>query len=137
MKSYTVLFQGYRRDENTSSLPTYSGVYMVYRCVYDSQSNTVSLKELIYIGQAQNIHDRIANHDKRQVFERELRTGEELCYAYAEVPKKDLDIIENALVFSQKPRLNETLKDRFNHGSASFSFEGKNALLEYTDFSIK
>ena len=36
----------------------------------------------------------------------------------------------------QKPRLNENLKETYNHEDARFVIEGKNGLLRYTDFSI-
>ena len=37
MKQYNVIFKGYRRDCNKSTLPTYSEIYMVHRCVYHSR----------------------------------------------------------------------------------------------------
>jgi excinuclease UvrABC nuclease subunit len=137
MKIYNVIFHGYRRDENKDSLPSYSGIYMVYRCTYDSENKTVLLKELIYIGKAENIHDRINSHDKHNEFIKELQQeDEQICYSYAEVPKDDLDVVENALVFAQKPKLNELLKDSFKYEPAQFSIEGKTALLKYTKFQI-
>jgi excinuclease UvrABC nuclease subunit len=136
MKTYNVIFHGYKRDENKDSLPSYSGIYMVYRCTYDSDNKTVSLKELIYIGKAENIHDRINNHDKHDNFIGELQIGEQICYSYAEVSKDDLDVVENALVFAQKPKLNESLKDSFRYESAQFLIEGRTALLTYTKFQI-
>jgi excinuclease UvrABC nuclease subunit len=136
METYNVIFQGYIRDENKDSLPSYSGIYMVYRCTYDSENKTVSLKELIYIGQAENIHDRINNHDKYNDFKGALQTDEQICYSYAEVSKDDLDVVENALVFAQKPKLNDLLKDSFKYKPAQFSIEGRTALLTYTKFQI-
>ena len=56
MKKYNVLFNGYRRDVNKAGLPTYSGIYFVYRCTFNEEKQTVSLKELLYIGQAKNIN---------------------------------------------------------------------------------
>ena len=66
MEKYNILFRGYRRDCNRAGLPTYSGIYIVYRCTFNQEKQTVSLKELLYIGQAQNIRDRISGHDKRE-----------------------------------------------------------------------
>ena len=64
-----------------------------------------------------------------------------LAYAFLhlsgyDVSMDDLNIVENALVFAQKPRLNSDLVDSFNHESAGFLVEGKCALLDYTDFTI-
>ena len=50
MVKYNILFNGYRRDVNKAGLPTYSGIYIVYRCTFNEEKQTVSLKELLYIG---------------------------------------------------------------------------------------
>lgn len=136
MKKYTVTFMGYRRDVNASTLPTSSGIYMVYRCVYDEESKKVDLKELFYIGQAFDLNDEINYHARHKEFLSQAQKGEQICYAYARVDKAELDIIENALVFAQKPRLNNNLKDSYNHEPAIFQIEGKCALLKYTYYSI-
>ena len=137
MKKYNVLFNGYRRDVNNAGLPTYSGIYIVYRCTFNEGKQTVSLKELLYIGKAENIQERILNHNKRPEFMAALIEGEQICYSYAEVKEQDLDIVENALVYAQKPRLNEELVDSYNHEPAQFNIEGKCSLLNYTYFSIE
>lgn len=137
MEKYNILFRGYRRDCNRAGLPTYSGIYIVYRCTFNQEKQTVRLKELLYIGQAQNIRDRISGHDKREEFFNAAKEGEQICYSYAEVNKQDLDIVENALIYAQKPRLNDKLKDSYNHEPAQFNIEGQCALLDYTDFPIE
>lgn len=136
MKCYNINFKGYRRDCYKATLPHYSGIYMVYRCTYDLTTNKVTLIEIIYIGKAVDLWDRINHHDKYIQFLETCASGEEICYAYANVSMDDLDIVENALVFAQKPRLNSDLVDSFNHESAGFLVEGKCALLDYTDFTI-
>lgn len=137
MKQYNVIFKGYRRDCNKATFPTYSGIYMVYRCTYHSDTEKVSLKEIIYIGQAKNLNERLNNHEKYSDFQNQCKTEEELCYAYAKVDEKDLDVVENAIVFAQKPPLNTDLKDSYNHDSAGFLVEGNCSLLKYTDFKIQ
>ncbi len=127
---------GYRRDENAGSLPSSSGIYMVYRCVYYPQNNTVDLKEIIYIGQAVDLNREINHHARHEEFLAQAKDGEEICYAYARVDKANLDIVENALVFAQKPRLNNNLVNNYNYESAEFLIEGKCDLLKYKNFSI-
>ena len=136
MKRYNINFKGYRRDCNKATLPHYSGVYMVYRCIYDSTTNKVTLIEIIYIGKAVDLWDRINHHDKYHLFLETCKIGEEICYSYANVSMDDLNIVENALVFAQKPRLNYDLVDSFNHESAGFLVEGRCSLLDYTDFTL-
>ncbi len=136
MKKYNITFLGYRRDVNASTLPTSSGIYMVYRCVYNKESNTVELKELFYIGQAFDLNHEINYHARHKEFLAQAKEGEQICYAYARVDKADLDIVENALIFAQKPRLNNNLKDHFNHEASQFQIEGRCGLLKHTNYSI-
>ncbi len=137
MDTYKVDFQGYWRDINKKGIPSYSGIYIVYRSVYNEDKNVVGLKEIIYIGQAKDVCARIATHDKRQEFENYITAPEELCYACTEVKEPDLDIVEKALIFAQKPELNEQYKDKYNGESAIFQVNGSCALLKYTNYSLK
>lgn len=136
IKAYSLNFEGYWREVNKNGVPSKSGIYLVYRCVYDKTSNTVGLKDIIYIGQAENAHDRIANHERLNDFNSQLQRGEELCYSFAEVSASDLDIVENALIFAQKPILNDMLKDSFKHGAVTVKVDGRCACMKYTDFKI-
>jgi excinuclease UvrABC nuclease subunit len=136
MEEYNVNFNGYRLDQDKSGLPTYGGIYLVYCCVFNKETNRVSLNRLIYIGQSVNINDRLNNHERYEDFMAELKGGETLCYSYASVAPKDMNIVENALIFMQKPKLNNDLKDSFNYPNSQFDFEGRCALLKETHFSI-
>lgn len=134
--SYQLNFNGYWRHINRSGLPAVTGVYAVYRCTYNQTTDKVTLHEIIYIGQAENINERHKKHEKLPLFQKELKEGEELCYTYAEVDGRSLDLIENALVFAQKPKLNDKLKDNYDHQSANIKLDGCTACMKYTDFSI-
>lgn len=136
IKNYNVTFKGYRLETNVNTLPEYSGVYLAYRCVYNKETDNVSLKELVYIGQAENLRKRIQSHVSSNDLYDGCEEGEGICYAYASVSLTDLDIVENALIFAQQPRLNMLLKDKFNHESASFTIEGTCSLLKHTNFRI-
>lgn len=102
MKDFHLKFEGYWRDRNKGGLPNYSGIYIVYRSVYNAQTDKVSLIEIIYIGKADNIHDRHLDHEKYEVFLSQLQYGEELCYSCAPLDK-DVEVVENALIFAQSP----------------------------------
>ena len=136
IRAYSLKFNGYWREDNKNGVPSKTGIYLVYRCVYDKTSNTVGLKDIIYIGQAENAHDCIANHDRLDDFKKQLQQGEELCYSFAEVLPSDLDIVENALIFAQKPILNDKLKYTFNYGAVTVKVDGHCACMKYTDFKI-
>ena len=136
MDKYNVTFKGYRRDVNKDGLPSYGGIYMVYCCKYNENEQTVTLKRLIYIGKAINLHDRICNHNRYEDFNRQLQQGEQLCYSYASVSPNEVNVVENGLIFMQKPNLNDDLKDSFNYPDSEFSIEGACALLRMRDFTI-
>jgi len=126
-------------DTNRATLPEYTGIFIVYRCVLEEESHTVDLKEILYIGKALNIRETVNGlHD---TFIAEVKDREDLCYSYAEIPDiHNLDIIENALVFAQKPRLNknEELKTEYNFDKpAQFLIEGSCALLKHVNYTIQ
>lgn len=83
MKDYILNFEGYWRNCNRGSLPAYQGIYLVYRCRYNLQNDTVTLIDIIYIGQAENIHDRHIHHEKELLFQSQLHEGEEICISCA------------------------------------------------------
>lgn len=133
---YELTFQGYWREINKAGIPNEAGIYMVYRAVYNAFQDTIDPKEIIYIGQAGKGEERVGDHDKLSKFKGYLKVGEELCYAFAKVDKENLDIIENALVFMQKPQENTYLKDSYNHKDAYFHVKGDMACMKMTEFSI-
>ena len=135
MKDYILNFDGYWRECNKNGLPTYPGIYLVYRSRYNPQNDTVSLVEIIYIGKTDNIHDRLIKHEKYDLFVSQLREHEELCYSCAEVVE-DIELVENALIFVQKPALNDQGKDSYNYSRAHFVLDGSCTRMKYTNFNI-
>ena len=136
MKDFYLKFEGYWGDRNKGGLPNYSGIYIVYRSVYNAQTDKVSLIEIIYIGKADNIHDRHLDHEKYEVFLSQLQYGEELCYSCAPLDK-DVEVVENALIFAQKPVLNEKGKTEFNYDRTHVKMDGACACMKYTDFFVR
>ncbi len=132
MKQINITFDGHIFDTHKDCLPEYNGVYLVYHCV---PANGI-MKELIYIGKAdvQTIRKRLSNHEKHDEFVKKCGGPQNICYAYAEVDKKDIDTVENALIYKQKPCLNGDLTDNYNHETCHFIIGGKYALLKEIDF---
>ncbi len=135
MKDFQLKFEGYWRDQNKGGLPKYSGIYIVYRSVYYAQSDTVSLIDIIYIGKADNVHDRHLSHDKYKMFLSQLQYGEELCFSCAPLDN-DIEVAENALIFAQKPVLNDRGKSEFNYDRTHVRVSGTCACMKYTDFYV-
>ena len=133
---YNIEFKGYKLDKDVLKLPTDSGVYIIYRCVYNETTDKVQLVELIYIGKATNLRQEVAYHNSRDEFLVEAGEGETLCYAYTNVPRTQYDIIENALIYTSEPRLNTNLVDNYDHQDAEFHFSGRCDRLRYFDFKI-
>lgn len=137
LPTYNKEFEGYRLDNDIDTLPRESGVYMIYRCVFDQKTDKVELKELFYIGKASDLLQEVKFHKRREEFLAQAKKGEVLCYSYALVNKLQYDIIENSLIFMQKPRLNNNLRDSYDHQDAAFHFSGACGLLDYTDYKIE
>ena len=104
---YNIEFHGYKLDKDVEKLPTYSGIYMIYRCIYNAATDRVTLKELFYIGKATNLHDEVNYHKYRKEFLKQAQPGEEICYAYAEV----IDM-GRQLCPDDREYYNETLENR-------------------------
>lgn len=136
MATYNLNFRGYWIDSHKNGLPEGSGIYLVYKCVYKENIRKVSLRELVYIGQANNLKTRIDTHDKREKFLQDCVAGETICYSIAEIPQKDLDIVESALIFMQNPKFNERKCDVFNYDTTELHLEGRCGLMKYVDFKI-
>ena len=93
MASYTLNFQW---CGNVDRLPQLSGIYFVYRAKLNRATNNATVKELIYIGQAEDIYRRHHPHDRQADFDHQLQKDEDIiCYAYCEYPTGDtLSLIE-------------------------------------------
>ena len=136
MQTYNIQFEGYWLEKNKAGIPTMSGVYMVYRSIYDAASDKVTLLEIIYIGQAVDVNNRIANHERLSDFQKTLEAGETLSYAFAPVQAQDLGVVEKALIIAQKPRLNKQVESSEDFSGKQFLVSGRCVLLKYTNFTI-
>ena len=128
-KTIELEFDGYWRDAKRSGVPKDSGVYLVYRCIHNKDvkpESTVSLKQLIYIGEAKEVRDRIGeDHEKRGCWEGELETDEELCFSFAPANKADRERAEAALIYKKKPICNDSGKDSFNYDTTTVESSGE------------
>ena len=129
-KSYSLNFDGYWCAPNASGLPAKSGIYCVYACTHNQQENTVSLRKLLYIGEAANVRDRVGSHDRWRDWERELQRGEVLCFSAALIaPEADRQRAEAAMIYQHKPPCNVEYVNSFPFEQTTISTGGRNALL--------
>jgi excinuclease UvrABC nuclease subunit len=130
-KSYALEFDGYWLEAGLGNLPAKSGIYGVYLCTYDKVQNTVSLRELIYVGEAANVRDRVGGHEKSVAWRAKLKSGELLCFNTALVAgESDRQRAEAAVIFKHKPCCNTTYVDAFPFDTTTVSISGKNALMQ-------
>lgn len=134
-KTFGLKFDGYWREENILGIPSNSGVYCVYECRYNPQKDTVSILELIYIGEAGDVNDRIKNHKKWKDWEEYVGEGNELCFSFTYVESAHRDRVEAALIFEHKPPVNEEYKYSFPFDTTSIKASGKTALLN-SNFTV-
>ncbi len=110
-------FQGYWLEANKDSIPAQSGIYLVYRCTYNGRN--VTLKEIIYIGESENVRQRITEHDKFHDWEKKLKVGEKICFSFAPVSGDSRVLGEAALIYKQQPPVNSEYKDNFPFGQTT------------------
>ena len=114
MKQVTLNFVGYWREGNEGYIPQEAGIYCVYSCtrkVRDKKS-FLRIKRLLYIGESQNVNERIANHEHYLDWEEKLNDGEILCFSFAEVENEsDRKAAEAGLIYTEKPAVNALNKN--------------------------
>ncbi len=134
-KTISVEFSGYWRDEKKDGVPAKSGVYCVYECTHNVNEKTVSIHKLIYIGEAGNVRDRLANHEKRPDWLRHVRRGNELCFSFGGVSSAERVRAEAAMIFKHKPPVNDDYVNSFPFDTTHMKLSGQTALLE-TSFTV-
>ena len=98
--------------------------------------NTVTLKRLLYIGQAIDVNARIAVDDKRPVWASMLALGETVCYSVAAVDGRSLDAVEAALVYKLRPPTNELLARYYSHAPCALIIRGQWPYPYLTYFNV-
>ena len=130
-KSYSLDFGGYWREPNVAGLPAVSGVYGVYACTYDLREKAVSLRRLLYIGEAADIRNRVTCHERWNDWQRAREAGEELCFNAAAIgPQDDRERAEAAMIHEHKPPLNIEFMRTFPYDVTVVATTGRNALMK-------
>jgi len=127
---------GYWREEDLSIILTHPGVFFVYESKFDPDEHTVDLLSLIYIGEAQNIRERIRTHEKLNLWKNLIRPDSELCFATGNVEEYFRERVKTAYVFGNNPVANYGHSIQFPFDTTTLISTGKTALLKPT-FTIK
>lgn len=125
--NYQLDVQGYYKDQSRTGFPHSSGIYFVYRGIYIPHLKTVTLMELLYIGETENLYDRHNEHDKRNEFLARLQEGEELFYSFAlteSLSNEQRKKVEAALIYELCPPLNVHNVDSFIYDEITINVLG-------------
>lgn len=122
-------FLEYWRYVNRGGVPENSGVYCVYASTYDSNSDTVTLKRLLYIGEAGNMRERLENHEKLEDWKKQLKAGEIISFSCTKVDSYYRERVEAALIYKHKPPVNTEYVNNFPYDETTISTSGRNELL--------
>lgn len=135
-KTFDVCFDGYWREPNIGGIPSESGVYCVYSCIYNKTEGTVSIHKLLYIGESEDVNNRIKNHEKWDDWKKELNKNEVICISFGSVNSNIRNRVEAALIFKHKPPVNTDFVNEFPFDKTTINTGGKNKKLE-TKFTVE
>lgn len=110
-------------------LPGYSGIFFVYNCRYDLASDTVTLFQILYIGEADNIRTRVATHERFMSWRSFVKEGNELCFSAAFVQPHCRTAVKAVLIFRLKPAANSEYKGFLPFSGVEITLAGKTNLL--------
>ena len=104
MKIITLNFDKiYTSDNLPNEELGYSGIYFVI-----NRGNN----HLMYIGESNNVFQRLACHDQKDDWERESKN---IIYLIAKVPARDRERAESACIYHYKPPFNCEYTENFPH----------------------
>jgi len=134
-QTYSIEFDGYWREKNKGSVPSKSGIYCVYSCVHNVTEKNITIKKLIYIGESENVDQRIDGHEKLPDWKNHLNSGEVLCYSFGGVSSANRDRCEAAMIYKHKPPENSEYANSFPFDKTTMNLSGKTAKLT-TNFTV-
>jgi len=128
-KIISLNFDGYWREVNKGGIPEKSGIYLVYVGRYNELTDKVILDKLIYIGEAEDVRNRITYHEKWPDWRRYVPKGSEICFSFAGVTNPDRERAEAALIYYHKPPCNDEYINAFPFEDTTVESTGRCALL--------
>jgi len=123
-QSFNINLKGYWLESHIASIPFEGGIYCVYVCRFNEKTRNVILNKLLYIGEADDLNQRIKNHEKWQEWRKALSLGEELCFSFAHFDSPNRTRVEAALIFKYKPPVNDDYKDSFPFDKTTILLSG-------------
>lgn len=130
MVEINIAFDGFWREAKKQWITPCAGIYCVYACTYLANVQKVRLDRLLYVGQSENVNERILSHEKASHWNAFLQPTQELCYSVAEVRQVHIrNVCEAALIYVAHPCCNTALTGYYGQESAKISLSGAIGLL--------
>lgn len=125
-KEYIINVQGYFRDEVRKQFPQTEAIYFVYKGEYLTAEKFCLLKNILYIGETDNLYSIFNEHENRKEFIGSLKDDEMLFYTFANVQlsHEERKRIVEALIYELKPSLNRLNHDSFPYPPTRVVVEG-------------
>lgn len=111
-KEISLTFEGYWGNSLPESQCNHSGIYVVYGGK-NTGEKSCEINRLIYIGESENINTRLSNHERKEDWKKQLKTGEVLYFSKTKIAGEDRKRAEAALIYKHKPPCNVEYKDNF------------------------
>lgn len=113
--SYELTINGYYRDNVRGFFPEVQAIYFVYRGAYKPSTRWAVLKEIIFVGDSDNLREDVNDDTRRMDFLERCQYGECLFYSYSvfKGKKEDRHRVVAALVTELQPPLNKDTLFRY------------------------
>ena len=111
IKSFNLHFYGYYlKSQINTHISTGPGIYCIHNCIPYRTTNKLRDLRLLYIGEAENLRDRVTEQSNSQKFINYVGNGRKLCFNYAilksRVSESHRKLIEHAMIFCNQPVVN-------------------------------
>lgn len=130
VQSFSLHIEGYWREIHKNGLPAFPGIFFVFETKYNILNGTVSVLKIIYIGEDNNIKERVANHPLYAKWKSYVNEGNELSFCAARADAANRTRIKAAFIFNRKPIANPDYKDSFPFDDTTILVAGRTLLLE-------
>jgi len=134
MRKFELNHEGYILESNRQRLPKVARIYIVYKCFYNSLFDTVDVKDILYIGETENIYERHNDtpsspglHEHHSDFIKEAGGEGNVCYGWFPTEGMTADErkwVQDVLIHMQQPPINTDAKDHYNHPAVEIKIHG-------------
>lgn len=135
LSTININIEGYWREKHRTGITSLPGIFFVYESKHNPATDTISLFRVIYVGEADNVRERINAHPLYSSWKNFVHDGNELSFATAYVDGKKRTQAKAGFIFHLKPLANTNYKDVFPFEKTVITVSGKTNLIS-TSFEI-